>query len=50
MKVLFATHNKAKMKRYKKELEKNGLEVLGLSDFNIILDVEEYENKQGTAN
>lgn len=44
MKVLFATHNKAKMKRYKKELEKNGLEVLGLSDFNIILDVEETGN------
>ena len=44
MKVLFATHNKAKMKRYKKELEKNGLEVLGLDDFNIVLDVEETGN------
>ncbi len=44
MKILFATHNKAKMKRYKGELERNGLEVLGLNDFSIETEIEETGN------
>lgn len=34
MKVLFATKNPAKVKNYKKELEKNGIELITLNDIN----------------
>ena len=44
MKVLFATHNKAKMKYYQSELESVGLDVCSLTDLDISYDVEETGN------
>lgn len=44
MKVLFATHNKAKLKSYKKKFENSNLEIVSLSDLNIDYDVEETGN------
>ena len=41
MKVLFATTNPAKVKRYASKLEKKGIEVLTLKDIDLKLDVEE---------
>lgn len=41
MKVLFATTNPAKIKKYVKELEKNNIEILTIKDLDIKLDVEE---------
>ena len=41
MKVLFATTNPAKVKKYKEELEKNGIELLTINDINLDLHVEE---------
>ena len=41
MKVLFATTNPAKVKRYASKLEKKGIEVLTLKDINLKLEVEE---------
>lgn len=41
MKVLFATTNPAKIKKYIKELEKNNIEILTIKDLDIKLDVEE---------
>lgn len=41
MKVLFATTNPAKVRKYKNELEKNGIELLTIKDLNINLHVEE---------
>jgi len=44
MKVLFATTNKAKMKSYGTPLIKSGIELLGLSDLNINVDIDENGN------
>lgn len=44
MEVLFATHNKAKLKLYKYDLEKLGYTVNCLSDFGIDKDIEELGN------
>lgn len=44
MKVLFATHNKAKLKSYKKKFENSNLEIVSLSDLDIDYDVEETGN------
>ena len=41
MKLLFATKNPAKVKRYKDRLEKHGIDVLTLSDIDVDVDVEE---------
>lgn len=41
MDVLFATHNKSKLKHYKSELESFGINVLSLDDLGIELDVKE---------
>lgn len=41
MKILFATTNPAKVKRYANKLEKKGIEVLTLKDINLKLEVEE---------
>lgn len=41
MKVLFATTNPAKIKKYKEKLEHKGIEVLTLKDFDLNLYVEE---------
>ncbi len=41
MKVLFATTNPAKVRKYKDSLEKNGIELITLSNLNIELDVDE---------
>ena len=41
MKVLFATTNPAKVKKYKKALEEKGIELLTLKDLNINIKVEE---------
>lgn len=41
MDVLFATHNKSKLKHYKNELERFGINVLSLDDFDINYDVKE---------
>ena len=41
MKVLFATKNVAKIKRYKDLLERNGFEVLTIRDLDFTLDIEE---------
>lgn len=41
MKVLFATTNPAKVKRYAKELEEKGIEILTIKDLGINLHVEE---------
>ena len=41
MKILFATKNPAKIKRYSSKLEEKGIEVLSLKDINLDLDVEE---------
>ena len=41
MKVLFATTNPAKVKKYKEELEKNGIELLTIKDINLDLHVDE---------
>ena len=40
-KILFATGNKSKAKRFSKGLLKNGIEVVTLEDINIKVDVEE---------
>lgn len=44
MKVLFATHNEAKKKMYNEKLKKCNLEIVGLDDLNIDVDVEETGN------
>ena len=41
MKVLFATTNPAKIKRYASELEKRGVEIITINDIGINLDVDE---------
>ena len=41
MKVLFATTNPAKVKKYKKVLKKKGIELLTLKDLDINIKVEE---------
>ena len=41
MKILFATTNPAKIKKYLKELEKNNIEILTIKDLDIKLEVEE---------
>ena len=41
MKVLFATTNPAKVKRYANKLEKKGIEVLTLKDIDLQLEIEE---------
>lgn len=41
MDVLFATHNKSKLKHYKSELENFGINVLSLDDLGINIDVKE---------
>lgn len=41
MKVLFATTNPAKVKKYKKALEERGIELLTLKDLDINIKVEE---------
>lgn len=41
MKVLFATTNEAKIKRYAEEIRKNGIEVLTIKDLDFKLDVDE---------
>lgn len=40
-KVLFATTNESKSKRFSKELLKNGIKVINLKDINLILNTEE---------
>ena len=41
MKVLFATGNSAKVKRYKESLEKNGIELITIKDIGINLNIDE---------
>jgi len=41
MKVLFATTNPAKVRKYKEELEKRGIELITLKDINIDLEIDE---------
>ena len=41
MKVLFATTNPAKIKRYASKLEEAGIDVITLKDINLKLDVKE---------
>ncbi len=41
MKVLFATTNQAKVLKYKKVLEENGIELITIKDLNFKLDIEE---------
>lgn len=41
MKVLFATTNPAKVKKYSEELTKRGIELLTIKDFNLKIDVNE---------
>ncbi len=41
MKVLFATTNQAKIKKYKSELEKNGIELITINDLDFKLDIDE---------
>ncbi len=41
MKVLFATTNQAKVLKYKKALEENGIELITIKDLNFKLDIEE---------
>ena len=41
MKVLFATTNPAKVKKYKKALEEKGIELFTIKDLNFKLDIEE---------
>jgi len=41
MKILFATKNPAKIRRYVNELEKRNIEVLTIKDLDISLHVEE---------
>lgn len=41
MKVLFATTNLAKVKKYKEELEKNGIELITINDLDFKLDIDE---------
>ena len=41
MKVLFATTNEAKIKRYADKVRKNGIEVLTIKDLDFKLDVDE---------
>ena len=41
MKVLFATGNPAKFKRYKESLEKNGIELITIKDIGINLNIDE---------
>ena len=43
MDVLFATTNPAKVKTYKEELEKNGINVLTINDLKEKIEVEEKE-------
>ena len=40
-KVLFATTNPAKIKKYKKALEENGIELITIKDLNLKLNIEE---------
>ena len=44
MKVLFATTNPAKIKKYAKKLQEKGIEVLTLKDLNISIHIEENGN------
>ena len=41
MKILFATGNQSKIKRFFKELSDNGIELLSLNDINVNIDIEE---------
>ena len=41
MKILFATTNPAKIKKYKDELKKNNIDLITIKDLNINIDVEE---------
>lgn len=42
--ILFATSNKAKVDRFKKDLLKNGIEIITLNDISVNVDVEENGN------
>lgn len=41
MKVLFATTNQAKVKKYRKALEEKGIEIVTINDLNFKLDIDE---------
>ena len=41
MKLLFATTNPAKVKKYKEELKKQGIELITANDLNLKIEVEE---------
>ncbi len=41
MKVLFATTNPAKVKKYKKRLEEKGIDLITINDLNFKLDINE---------
>ena len=41
-KVLFATTNPAKVKKYKKALEEKGIELITIKDLDFKLDIDEY--------
>ena len=45
MKVLFATTNLAKIRKYKKELEEKGIELITINDLDFKLDIEESGKK-----
>lgn len=45
MKVLFATTNQAKIEKYKKTLQENGIELISIKDLNFKLDIEENGKK-----
>ncbi|MBR3134517.1 MAG: non-canonical purine NTP pyrophosphatase [Clostridia bacterium] len=44
MKILFATKNPAKIKKYSKKLEPYGIEIISIRDLNIDLDIDESGN------
>ena len=41
MKILFATKNQAKVKKYKEQLKENGIELITINDLDFCLNVEE---------
>ena len=49
MKVLFATTNPAKVKKYKKALEEKGIEIITIKDLNLKLNIDE-NGKNATEN
>ena len=46
MKILFATKNNAKVKRFYSKLLENNIEIISLNDMNFNIDVEEMEKMQ----